>query len=256
MLKSTCTFERCDKPVKCRGYCSAHYERLRKHGDPSVTLPNVPPPTPKRTQQDACDVTGCVKSTIARGYCNSHYRRFMKWGDPAYKRPVAIERQCRIAECESPNEKRGWCGKHYLRWYKHGDPEFLLPRYTECQEQGCINPPRSTLTPLCEMHYYRIRRNGTTELRDMCRPDAKYRAAHSRIARDRGKAREHSCVDCGCQAQHWSYMHTDPCEMVSPTGQPYSLDPAHYEPRCAPCHAIFDGTGQNGFTGPKLRLAS
>ncbi len=203
-----------------------------------------------------CAVNGCDRPKIARGFCEPHYRRFMKWGDATHKRTVAADRQCEIAECESPCEKRGWCGMHYQRWYKYGDPEFLKPRYTECQEQGCVNPPRSTFTPLCEMHYYRIRRNGTTELRDMRRPDAKYRAAHSRIGRDRGKAYEYPCIDCGAQAHHWSYTHSDPDKLVSDSGQPYSLDTNYYEPRCASCHMIFDGTGQNGSTGPKLRIAS
>lgn len=203
-----------------------------------------------------CAVDDCPRTTIARGYCEPHYRRFMKWGNPTRQQTVVVDKQCHIDGCDKPQEKRGWCGKHYLRWYKYGDPEKLLPRYTHCREAGCDNAPRSTLTPLCEMHYYRIRRNGTTELRDMRRPDAKYRSAHSRIARDRGKARNYLCVDCGAQAHHWSYMHTDPDELVSDTGQPYSLSPDHYEPRCASCHAIFDGTGQNASTGPKLRLAS
>ncbi len=203
-----------------------------------------------------CSLPECSNPRRAWGYCNAHYLKAKKYGDPLHRRELARERECEVEGCEASQEKRGWCGKHYLRWYKHGNPEKLLPRYAQCQEAGCNNIPRSTLTPLCEMHYYRIRRNGTTELRDMRRPDAKYRAAHSRIARDRGKASGYSCVDCGVEAQHWSYMHTDPDELVSDTGQPYSLDPDHYEPRCASCHMIFDGTGQNGFTGPKLRLAS
>lgn len=27
-----------DKPVKARGYCSAHYDRWRKFGDPNIVL--------------------------------------------------------------------------------------------------------------------------------------------------------------------------------------------------------------------------
>lgn len=187
-----------------------------------------------------CSIPECSKHRRAWGYCNAHYLKAKKYGDPLHRRELARERECEVEGCEAPQEKRGWCGKHYLRWYKHGDPEQLLPRYSECREADCTKRPRSTLTPLCEMHYYRIRRNGHAGLLDTRQPDAKYRAAHSRIARDRGKACEHSCVDCGVQAQHWSYMHTDPDELMSDTGQPYSLDTSQYAPRCVPCHRAFD----------------
>lgn len=32
MSKRTCSVDGCDKPEKSRGWCSAHYERWRKHG--------------------------------------------------------------------------------------------------------------------------------------------------------------------------------------------------------------------------------
>lgn len=36
MSEGTCSIEECSKPVKARGWCSAHYELWRKHGDPRV----------------------------------------------------------------------------------------------------------------------------------------------------------------------------------------------------------------------------
>ena len=67
-----------------------------------------------------------------------------------------------------------------------------------------------------------------------------YGGAHDRLERDRGRAKDHRCVDCGGRAAHWSYDHADPDELVSPEGFPYSLDGSHYEPRCNVCHALFD----------------
>ena len=32
--KKTCSISDCDKPVKARGWCSMHYDRWSKHGDP------------------------------------------------------------------------------------------------------------------------------------------------------------------------------------------------------------------------------
>lgn len=34
----TCTYPGCEKPLAKRGWCGMHYERWRKHGDPSVTM--------------------------------------------------------------------------------------------------------------------------------------------------------------------------------------------------------------------------
>ncbi|QBP30215.1 hypothetical protein KDW77_gp01 [Mycobacterium phage Pinnie] len=72
-----------------------------------------------------------------------------------------------------------------------------------------------------------------------------YIGAHDRCRRDRGPAKSHQCVDCGGPARHWSYNHDDPNELVGPQGRgttayPYSLDPAHYSPRCSSCHTLFD----------------
>ena len=71
-------------------------------------------------------------------------------------------------------------------------------------------------------------------------PDAGYVAAHSRVRRERGKAKYHGCTDCGAPAREWSYDHTDPDEVADEKGRPYSLKPEHYSPRCVPCHRAFD----------------
>lgn len=70
-----------------------------------------------------------------------------------------------------------------------------------------------------------------------------YTTAHARVARAKGKASEHACVDCGANGAYWSYDHTDPEELRSasvPSNPPYSLDIEHYEPRCVACHKMFN----------------
>lgn len=76
-----------------------------------------------------------------------------------------------------------------------------------------------------------------------------YRSAHSRITKARGRARDHSCVDCRSPAAEWSYDYSDPNEWVEwhrtsgrerPSLLRYSGDPAHYSPRCKLCHSAFD----------------
>lgn len=67
-----------------------------------------------------------------------------------------------------------------------------------------------------------------------------YEYAHCLVQKARGLARQHRCADCGQRATQWSYDHTDPAGLVSPTGLRYSADVSCYQPRCIPCHRIFD----------------
>lgn len=63
--------------------------------------------------------------------------------------------------------------------------------------------------------------------------EASYRAIHKRLDRERGKAVDHSCIDCGAPAAHWSFD--------EPTG--YSADLSRYSPRCRSCHVEHDRLG-------------
>ncbi len=69
--------------------------------------------------------------------------------------------------------------------------------------------------------------------------EVKYAAAHIRVGREKGPAREHSCVDCGETACDWSYEGGDPderIEIINDYPRKFSLDPDRYRPRCRPCH--------------------
>lgn len=37
MAKRTCSIKGCGKPLRARGWCTKHYKRWRKHGDPLIT---------------------------------------------------------------------------------------------------------------------------------------------------------------------------------------------------------------------------
>lgn len=73
-----------------------------------------------------------------------------------------------------------------------------------------------------------------------------YVAAHSRVRKSKGPAREHRCLDCGERAENWSYKHGDPDELVTPSGLRYSTKVDYYEPRCVPCHRKYDKPTQCG----------
>lgn len=70
-----------------------------------------------------------------------------------------------------------------------------------------------------------------------------YEAAHIRVRQAKGPASAQSCIDCAGPASHWSYDYGDPDALTCMRrGSAYSLSPAHYVPRCPPCHKAHDTT--------------
>lgn len=148
-----------------------------------------------------------------------------------------------------------YCEMHYGRIRRNGHLDRVAPEYREsrgiCTIAGCDSADRGP-HGLCDVHYARLQRNGhPLALRGMSRgagsdspswrgADIKYNAAHTRVRAERGPARHHRCIDCGNQAAHWSYDHTDPEECRAEVGLSYSTKPEHYDPRCVPCHKTFD----------------
>lgn len=163
MAKATCSIEPCVKTARCRGWCGAHYERWRKHGDPNITLAPVAPPRPPRTQRDTCDVDGCDVRPLAHNLCNTHYRKMVKYGDPLAdgRRQRAF---CMVDECSRAVQGHGLCPPHYRRWRLYGDPVGGRATYVVCQADGCETKPRSATSEWCHRHYSRLHRNGTLTL--------------------------------------------------------------------------------------------
>lgn len=116
---------------------------------------------------------------------------------------------CEIDDCGRPAV--GWlmCDMHYRRWRRWGDPRTVHPNARRGSGNG--------------------RWGG-----------GNYVTAHVNVARERGRAAEHACVECGQQAVHWAYTHDDPDEKTSPQGWPYSLDTSRYVPMCTFCHKRAD----------------
>lgn len=63
-----CSIAGCSKPHLARGWCSTHYARWRKHGDPLVTVIT-------RYHGRACSVGQCNEPVRAKGLCKPHYQR-------------------------------------------------------------------------------------------------------------------------------------------------------------------------------------
>ena len=111
-----CTIEGCEKPLNCRGYCKAHYERLRRKGT-----------TDRKYIPTHCTAQGCAKPHLARGYCGTHWARWKRYGSPEL--PVRPEYDtCAAENCgHSPRSRHSqWCETHYYRIRRQGNHEVSL----------------------------------------------------------------------------------------------------------------------------------
>jgi hypothetical protein len=79
---SICAVEGCERDAKSRGWCHAHYQRWRSHGDVRADLP--------LRAAGVCEVADCDRRRFARGHCSTHYRRLMTTGDARPEDPIRI----------------------------------------------------------------------------------------------------------------------------------------------------------------------
>lgn len=154
-----------------------------------------------------CAVTDCTRETRSRtaSLCNTHYFRVRRTGETG---SAAIwdrkGKACKAPGCVESSYARGECLLHARRMEKGGSYDYIPgPRYES------DNPAWTG-------------------------DNATYQTVHERLYRKRGKAKDYVC-ECGRQAKHWSYDHSDPNEK-SEQGKPYSLDLLRYTPKCVPCH--------------------
>ncbi|RCG31975.1 hypothetical protein DQ384_05380 [Sphaerisporangium album] len=153
MRERTCTIDGCVKPVLAKGWCTTHYGRWRRNGDPVVLKP--------RHKMESCSIDGCGQPHTARGYCVLHYGRWSKYGDARAEPPTSLRpTMCTVEGCEQPVRGHGWCGLHYARWRNTGDPLGLKRKQAgPCRADGCERQGNGGYG-WCEKHYRRFQRHG------------------------------------------------------------------------------------------------
>ena len=142
---------------------------------------------------------------------------------------------CRCADCRA-------AGTAYVREYRRNGPR------KPCAVEICTRlVPRGQR--LCSAHYKRQAAGLSVDdyLPRGTGDDVGYEAAHRRLRRAKGSARQYACTHCAeRQALQWAFIHGSPGEKpagVQRNGRPhgpYSLNPDEYMPLCASCHKLYD----------------
>ena len=66
---------------------------------------------------------------------------------------------CTVAGCERVIRARQLCETHYCRWKRLGTTELPPKRPTTCIVEGC-DRPRHVIAGYCDPHYYRVKKYG------------------------------------------------------------------------------------------------
>lgn len=142
MASKQCSIAECVKPVLAKSFCSTHYYRFRKRGDP-----NAPSTKAANWSFPPCSVDGCDRFAEAKGLCHKHYVRSRTSGSPTASRPrhrkgiphISTKGICTVPECGKPRLYRGVCRLHYYRLNRHGDPLKLIRRRLRKPGEGTFN---------------------------------------------------------------------------------------------------------------------
>lgn len=126
-----CAVQDCPGSRSAKGYCTKHYQKFKKYGDPLAG-----PGSGRLVQHEFCTIEGCGKKHTSQGLCMMHYRRVALYGDPhakpgiqrSNKRTVNNTGYIVIYEPEHPNSTlSGFILEHRKVMSEHlGRP--LLPK--------------------------------------------------------------------------------------------------------------------------------
>jgi hypothetical protein len=181
---------RCTRPHASRGWCSTHYKRWQRCGDPGPVHP-IPRGRPKLAKDQPelaalravpdvperkCSVVEvdpdlgelrCGRPHASRGFCSAHHRRWLKYGNPGPVeigpggvRKYPLDAECEVDGCGRSVSAKGLCKRHYERASDTGSPTGSRQRPARrrepelCRYVDCSKPTESR--GLCATHYAKV----------------------------------------------------------------------------------------------------
>lgn len=106
-----CSVEDCERSVKAKGLCNAHYSRVQ-NGRPL----DGPIRLTARSNVRSCSVDWCERTAASLGFCAAHYQRHRAgWDMDAPFQSRARGRTCSVEGCDRPHDAHGLCNAHHQR---------------------------------------------------------------------------------------------------------------------------------------------
>lgn len=130
-----CTVSACGKPRTAKGFCSAHYAKFRKYGDPLGKH--------RFKYEDGCSVADCERPLKSNGHCNMHHRRILRNGDP-----MIVQRRRGIVRNELNHKQCATCAE----WL---DENLFVKNRHNADGRGSVCKP-------CAADYQRLRNFGVS----------------------------------------------------------------------------------------------
>lgn len=223
---TACLIPGCLKPAgvpgTARGYCSMHYNRLRRTGDPLTTLSSL-----RALPSPFCSVDGCGRSRWARGWCLMHYRRWHSHGAVGQVDRMTLPRAdvCRIDGCARPARSLQMCQGHHLRQLRHGSPfaGATSPGSTPtCTVAGC--PRKHYARRLCHAHWSALAGDRRRDRESVAAGSCTAEQLSARIAYYGGRC--YVCHGAATEIDHVKPLAAGGCRW-----------PANLRPICKPCNS-------------------
>lgn len=117
MTKRTCSVDGCDRPTIARGYCTKHYQRWKKHGDPAIDLSSDAKATRTLKANGRPAADGCIVWTghiSVKGYGYMSFRGVrtevhrVSWtlANGPIPKGMEIDHRCHTRACVNPDHLR------------------------------------------------------------------------------------------------------------------------------------------------------
>lgn len=113
MTTILCSITNCPNPSKTKGFCSKHYNRIQRHGNPYTVKRDTNPPR-------VCTEIGCNEPFFVLKRCSKHAERYRLLSNPL----------CKVNGCMNHSKSKFMplCNTHY-RHEKNGISKERLEKY-------------------------------------------------------------------------------------------------------------------------------
>lgn len=155
---SECKVIGCGRPVRMKGLCNAHVQRLQRRGTVDADIPvrvNHP------FDGDDCSIDGCTRTVRNRGLCSMHYMRVRNTGNTG---PIGTMSEtirggstiCSHPGCDRKYFSKGFCNVHYERSRSGRDMDAPIRVMRVSTGERCSEECNRTASrgPLCHKHYF------------------------------------------------------------------------------------------------------